>query len=292
MPGKIAGMVDSKKNSDWTKIELAAIVRSYLGMLALELAGQRYNKTAFRDALIKQINGSRSKGSIEFKHCNISAVMQVLGYPSIQGYKPRNNFQNSLLDEVATQLTSYPQLIAITESAVTQPAHVINFHSFEHVQQEAPEKKHIVAEANVQYGVRHPARRDYLAQEARNQSLGNAGEQFVVAYERWKLAQYGLHDLADRVEHVALTLGDGLGFDVRSFDQQGHEQLIEVKTTSFSKETPFFVTHNELEVSKAEHDKYLLYRVYAFRKQPQFFALRGSIEQHCYLDPITYRASF
>lgn len=65
-------------------------MRSYLDMLALELAGQQYSKSAFRDRLIEQLQGTRSKGSIEFKHCNISAVMQQLGYPSIQGYKRRN----------------------------------------------------------------------------------------------------------------------------------------------------------------------------------------------------------
>ncbi|MEG2975478.1 MAG: DUF3883 domain-containing protein, partial [Comamonas sp.] len=121
---------------------------------------------------------------------------------------------------------------------------------------------------------------------------GLAGERFVIAYECWKLEQHGLHDLAKKVEHVSQTQGDGLGFDVRSFDLQGHEQLIEVKTTSFAKETPFFLSHNELKVSQAETQKYHLRRVYSFRTQPRFFTLQGDIGQHCCLDPVTYRASF
>lgn len=285
-------MVQINQNSDWTSQEISTIVRSYLDMLSLELAGQRYSKTNFRNLLLEQLNGKRSKGSVEFKHCNISAAMKLLGYPSIQGYKPRSNFQKDLLDEVIRQIATYRSLDQIVQSAVMQPAQVPLLLSFHDVPQQAPQKRHHVAEPLVQYVARHPSKRDFLAQEARNQSLGLAGERFVVAYECWKLEQHGLHALAKKVEHVSQTQGDGLGFDVRSFDLQGHEQLIEVKTTSFAKETPFFLSQNELKVSQAETQKFHLRRVYSFRTQPRFFTLQGDIAQHCCLDPVTYRASF
>jgi len=285
-------MVQNNQNSDWTNEEITVVVRSYLDMLSLELAGQRYSKTDFRNLLLGQLHGKRSKGSVEFKHCNISAVMELLGYPSIQGYKPRANFQKSLLDEVIQQITRYPSLDQIVQSAVMQPAQMPLLLSFDGIPQQAPQKNHSAAEPVAQYVAGHPSKRDFLAQEARNQSLGLAGERFVVAYEKWKLEQYGLHSLANKVEHVSQTLGDGLGFDVRSFDLNGGDQLIEVKTTSFAKETPFFLTHNELKVSQAEPQKYHLRRVYSFRTQPRFFTLQGDIGQHCCLDPVTYRASF
>ena len=38
----------------------------------------------------------RNRASLEFKHCNISAVLVKLGYPCIAGYKPRGNFQQLL----------------------------------------------------------------------------------------------------------------------------------------------------------------------------------------------------
>ena len=47
-------------------------------MLAMELAGQAYNKIEHRRRLQSLLNG-RSNGSIEFKHGNISAVMVNLG---------------------------------------------------------------------------------------------------------------------------------------------------------------------------------------------------------------------
>jgi hypothetical protein len=73
---------------DWTETENRAIVDDYLAMLALECAGQSYSKTEHRNALIEVMGGSRSRGSIERKHQNISAVMLQLGVPYIKGYKP------------------------------------------------------------------------------------------------------------------------------------------------------------------------------------------------------------
>ena len=78
-------------------------------------------------------------------------------------------------------------------------------------------------------------------------------------YERERLRQAGEKRLGDRVEHVAVAKGDGLGYDVLSFDVDGRERFIEVKTTSFGKQTPFFVSRNELEFSDLARDQYHLY---------------------------------
>ncbi len=131
-----------------------------------------------------------------------------------------------------------------------------------------------------------------LDQEARNQSLGLAGEEFVLEYEHWRLRSLGLGSLADCVEHVSKTKGDGLGYDILSFDPTGRERFIEVKTTSFGKDTPFFVTNKELARSELSKDQFQLCRVFEFRKSPRLFSITGPIRQHCTLDPVTYRASF
>jgi hypothetical protein len=137
-----------------------------------------------------------------------------------------------------------------------------------------------------------PDFRDYLDREVRNRSLGLAGEEFVVSYERERLRQAGEKRLGDRVEHVSVAKGDGLGYDVLSFDIDGRERFIEVKTTSFGKQTPFFVSRNELEFSDLARDQYHLYRLFEFRRQPRMFDLVGSVRGNCRLDPVTYRASF
>jgi hypothetical protein len=131
-----------------------------------------------------------------------------------------------------------------------------------------------------------------LAREARNASLGTAGEEFVLEYERARLHKLGKKQLSERVEHVSATKGDGLGFDVLSFEGTGKERFIEVKTTAFSKETPFFVSKNEVEFSKSFSSQFQLYRLFEFRKEPKMFALSGAVAKNCILDPVSYLARF
>jgi hypothetical protein len=95
---------------------------------------------------------------------------------------------------------------------------------------------------------------------------------------------------ADRVEQVSLTRGDFEGFDILSFDTAGTEQLIEVKTTRYGAYTPFFVTRNEVDRSNVDSDRYHLYRVFAFRKEPKLFRLPGPVDRSCQLDPAQYVA--
>ena len=94
----------------------------------------------------------------------------------------------------------------------------------------------------------------YLEREARNASLGRAGEEFVLNFERARLIRLGQESLADRVEHIAVTEGDGAGFDIRSFEADGRDRFIEVKTTAYGKQVPFFVSQNEVMVSQNYSD--------------------------------------
>ena len=127
---------------------------------------------------------------------------------------------------------------------------------------------------------------------ARNASLGRAGEAFVVEFEQRRLHELGLKKLADKVDHVAATQGDGLGYDVRSFDETGRDRFIEVKTTAWGKQTPFFISRNELEFSQAFPAQFHLYRVFEFRKSPHLFDLPGAVERNCLLDPVSYVGRF
>lgn len=275
---------------DWTREEIEVIVADYLQMLALELAGQKYNKTEHRTALRTRLN-DRSDGSVEFKHCNISAVLIELGRHPIRGYQPRYNYQGLLAEVVAEQLRSMPSLDQLALAAVQQPAITPSLPKFDKVMSEAPKRQWRASESTSIDQFR-AVKRDYIEQEAHNRSLGAAGEEFVVQFEHWRLIQQNHHRLADRVEHVARTKGDGLGYDVLSFDASGKERFIEVKTTSFGKDTPFFVSQRELSLSKDATPQFHLYRLFEFRQSPRLFDLPGALDQHCQLDPLTYRASF
>ena len=84
---------------DWSRQEVETIVDDYLDMLGAELSGEQFNKAQHNAALLPELN-ARSRGAIEFKHCNISAILQESGRPFINGYKPRSNAQRGLLDDV------------------------------------------------------------------------------------------------------------------------------------------------------------------------------------------------
>lgn len=279
------------RGDDWSRVEVEACVASYLTMLALELNGQRYNKTEHAEALMRKLDG-RNRGSVEFKHCNISAVLLALGYPSINGYKPRSNYQSELLNVVESQLEGNTVIDAAAQAAVERPAIEIAVNESMSVWVPAP-KPAKVRETASEYAPRFsPVRRDYLAREARNRSLGRAGELFALELESRRLHGEGKKALSERVEHVAASQGDGLGYDILSFESNGRERLIEVKTTAFGELTPFYVSRNEIARSNADTDKYRLYRIFDFRDKPRVFQLPGSIDGHCTLDPVTYLARF
>lgn len=280
------------KNQSWTREEVEAIVDDYLHMLTQELAGQSYNKTEHRHALSRQLDG-RSDGSIERKHQNISATLLELGCPYISGYKPLPNYQALLFDVVKDRLADNVLFDRTALSAVDMPAVVPLTSSFNGVVVDAPEIVQKSELTRLPYFARSRGLvRDYIDREARNRSLGVAGESFVVSYERARLHQLGKPRLSDRVEHVSQTKGDGHGYDVLSFDADGRERFIEVKTTAFGKLTPFYISRNEVEFSKAFEKQYTLCRLFEFRKAPRMFELSGSVESRCLLDPASYVARF
>jgi hypothetical protein len=276
--------------ADWSRLENEAIVADYLDMLELELRGEPFNKTEHRRQLAPLLN-NRSDGSIEFKHANISAALIELGYAYIDGYQPRYNYQDALLLVVEEHLATRPALAELMRMKATESATVPSVEDIL-ARMEAPPMPRAPLRDRVHGGrQRKGVRVDFLALETANADLGKAGEEFVVNFERARLIHAGNGKLADRVEHVSLTQGDGLGFDVRSFEATGVDLLIEVKTTKLGKYWPFFVTKTELMVSREEADVYQLYRLFGFRSDPRLFSLPGALDKTCDLDPIRYQAA-
>jgi hypothetical protein len=280
---------------NWSVAEVQVTVSDYMEMLMLQLAGQNYSKAEHRRELLAKLS-SRSHGAVELKHQNISAVLNELGLFWIPGYKPRGNYQQMLAEEVVAWLERHPEFdrhaISATESPVVTPPHV-DFSRFEEKIPERRSRSYSVQESTK--GVVSGARgifRDYLAREARNMFLGRAGEELVLRFEQERLSRAGQERLAAQVEHSARVRGDGLGFDVLSYEISGQERFIEVKTTSFAKETPFFATAAEVEFARRNANQFNVYRLFQFKSDPKYFVLPGAIEQHCYLDPQSFRCGF
>ncbi|WP_280562474.1 DUF3883 domain-containing protein [Chromohalobacter sp. 48-RD10] len=273
------------REDSWSVDEIEAIVDTYHRMLIAELSHQRYNKAALNRQLVEQLP-KRSRASIEFKHCNISAVLRDAGCPYVAGYKPRSNYQAILAECVEKRLLRSEIVDRAALSAAERPVIDNTPETLEGVVVDPPQTTPQLQESPGSYVVK----RDYLAREARNRELGHAGECFVLAYERQRLIAEGAQKLAEAVEHVAATQGDGMGFDVRSFSSDGSERMIEVKTTAFAKECAFFLSLNELDCSGKNAAHYHLYRLFNFRDRPKMFCLQGNLRDHLWLEPDSYRA--
>lgn len=258
-------------------------------MLRLEYAGQSYSKTAFRLALLKQLD-ARNEASIEMKHRNISMVMMELGFLPIRGYKPLPNYQAALVDEVLLQVSGDPVLDAAAAAAVELSAELPPSIELVDVLVDPPPPTRRIEDPAIQSRF-VPHRRDYVEREARNRKLGLAGELFVVEYESKRLHSLGKKKLADRVEHVSRTQGDGLGYDVLSFEESGRVIFLEVKTTSNSAMTPFFISAGEVRFSRENPEEFRLARVFDFRDKPRMYMVPGAVEAGFTLNPATYRAS-
>ena len=133
---------------------------------------------------------------------------------------------------------------------------------------------------------------NYLQMEALNRSLGDAGEALVMEFERARLLRKGKDHLARSVEQVSKTVGDHAGFDIRSYEVSGRDRFIEVKTTRYGKQTPFYISAGEVRFSEANAHAYHLYRLFEFRQTPGLFQLPGEVGRHVHLQPVNYRARF
>lgn len=272
-----------KAGTHWSDDELDAIVADYFIMLGDELARKPYVKSDHNASLVARTG--RSRGSVEFKYQNISAVLERMGLPWIFGFKPARNFQNALFDAIDRYLsggsiTRYEQplnapILVKEDAAIFVPAPTLGSSTV------LPEKlERLIRKFD-------PVERDF-----RNRALGKAGEEFVLDLERKSLSQRDRDDLANKVRWVSQEDGDGAGFDILSFDAAGNERLIEVKTTNGAAKTPFFLSRNEREVSDARRDTWHLYRVHLFSQKPQIFTVRPPLEDTLRLNPESWRASF
>ena len=272
----------------WSDEENDLIVADYFAMLKDDLAGRPYSKAEHNRALQPLLN-DRSRGSVEFKHQNISAVLKCLGEPWIGGYKPLFNFQMPLADAVARWLARDPAWMAVGGSAIgrrdvreTGPLWI----------EPAPTLRNHPPPEELEQTLRIAQKFDVPGRDARNRALGKAGEARVLEHERAILLGEGRSDLAEAVRWVAEEDGDGLGYDIASFDPDGRPRLIEVKTTNGWERTPFHITANELSVADENRDTWRLMRLHNFARDPKAFEIAPPLDRNLELTPTSFRASF
>lgn len=274
--------------ADWTDAQNDAIVADYFAMLTADIGRRPYSKADHNRLLQPVIN--RQRGSIEYKHQNISAVLKGLGEAWIPGYKPAFNYQGSLEDAVMRWLHRHPDWLAsalrtaIVPSAMQEGTALWIGPPPTHSNAPAPEELEQMTAIARKYNV---AERD-----ARNRALGRAGEERVLAHERASLLAAGRTDLAERIRWVSHLDGDGAGFDIHSFDTNGSDRLIEVKTTNGWERTPFHISRNELAVAEQRRKDWRLVRLWNFTREPRAFELQPPLDAHVSLMATSFQASF
>lgn len=277
-------MADREKlGKPWSDDELDEIVADYFAMLDSELARRSYIKSRHSAALMQRIG--RTHRSVEFKHQNISAVLEELGLPWIHGYKPKRNFQRAIFSAIDRYLSHRndvlyelppPAVLSVEDGAdVFVPPPSLTSKSPRPAELEKLVRKF------------DPVERDF-----RNRQFGTAGEEFVLNLERDRLNKADRADLARKVRWVSAEDGDGAGYDILSFEPRGTERLIEVKTTNGAARTPFFITRNECEVAASRTDVWRLYRVHLFAQSPRIFTITPPLEATVTLRPEAWLASF
>lgn len=126
-----------------------------------------------------------------------------------------------------------------------------------------------------------------VSREKRNQQIGDIGEELVFDHERSHCSP----KYSSKVIHAAKTEGDGLGYDILSYQKDGAPKYIEVKTTTGPVNTPFYVSAVELERSKKEGQSYYLYRLYNLDEESltaDYIILRGDLSAYC-INPIEFQ---
>lgn len=310
-PSRVASPTEPR--IDWTAEENDLIVSDYFAMLVSELSGQAYVKAHHAKALDQKIG--RGHKSIEFKHMNVSAALAELGLPHIRGYRPMSNYQRALFPALERFLDTHPDAWTIGQDPSPVASSLAN---------QPPSRSPGFSESGTNYagpltdrppvsGIAIPtdlppsasprkARPEGLARLVRkydpasrdnaNRALGRLGEQHVLNHEIARLIAANRMDLATKVEWTSDVRGDGAGYDIRSFEPDGSDRLIEVKATRGGPTTDFFLTRTEREVSEERPDAWRLYRLHTLPVTPRLFVLPPPLEASVRLEAENWRAAF
>jgi len=118
---------------------------------------------------------------------------------------------------------------------------------------------------------------DFEQKARKDKQLGKSGESFVLEFENYKLTT-----MRKKAVWVSENQGDGLGYDILSYDERGNKKYIEVKTTRYEENTLFYISASELAAAKKYGQQYYLYRVFKFGTENRISMYQGyRVEQLC-----------
>jgi len=264
----------------WEDREIEVIVADYFHRLQLEPGGGKFNKAEHSRALQNRLG--RTRGSIEYRHPNTSAVLEMPGTPFTGGCMPAANYQARLFETVEEQLVGDRLLMRLSDQPddADVPPAGIEFH-------DPPQRCETPKEAGPEIR-RILDRLDPASRDARARKPGEAGERCLFQSEQNGLSPIGRDDLAGMVRWVSKEDGDGIGYDIPSFSDRGDPGWLEVRTTNGPATTPFRTARNELRVSKENPAHFRPVRLYDLSRTPAAFQLKPPLLGHVCLGTAQY----
>ena len=106
-----------------------------------------------------------------------------------------------------------------------------------------------------------------------SKKVGRAGEEHVYKYEYKKLMDHGREDLAEKIVKQYEDLSFFPGYDIKSFNEDGEEIFIEVKSTVSKGKDYFEISANEVLAAESLEGSYFIYQVTNALANPKISAI-------------------
>ena len=279
---------------DWTEQEVRLIVADYFDMLEAELLGKPFKKSEHRKALAPKLRGGpRGRSSSSTRTSAASWSNSACRTSRATSHGATTRASSPRRSRASWNRTAASSTVAAAPTLNPTQGQVVTTPDLDRIIEDPPDRTVAPTATNKPWLSRKGRRIDFAERDAANRHLGKLGEQFVLDVERYRLKAVGRDDLARRVVWASQDLGDGLGFDILSYDDaDDSERMLEVKTTGLGKFFPFYVTSNEVRCSEDIPEQFQLFRVFDFGREPRLYILHGSLRTLCQLEPILFRAVF
>lgn len=134
-----------------------------------------------------------------------------------------------------------------------------------------------------------PTDDDYLNKHKQNMMIGRKAEEVVFEYEHDRLLALGKENLAEHIEWTSLK-DNSVGYDIKSYNEDGHEIYIEVKAGRItSSGLSFFISDLEYDKSQTMQNYYFYCVIFqGDQKSPLIWGIDSKSVNREFLHPLSF----
>ncbi len=136
---------------------------------------------------------------------------------------------------------------------------------------------------------------DFLQLNRVKGNIGALGEEIIYQIEKQALRTAGRNDLAESVEIVSKK-SNRYGYDILSYEADGQEKHIEVKSTTRGKDASFEMTYREYDRMQTDMS-FMIFRIYGLRVKENtidfdYYVLEHNNKDKLRFRPLVYRVHY